>query len=173
MVTLRYNPTAQARRTAEGRQAHSLPQVLCSTTGVGTSSTAFTQLGSCTIPSGFLKPGDRVDIRFDYSHEGSVTGFTFELRWGATTVVSRAAASAETAVAGHAAAGVHTSGAQWSTESWGASPCPGFLGGDGVAPDSLAAPITVICLGRMAGATVETVTLRNVTVVRYPAQQNP
>jgi hypothetical protein len=166
-----YNTAAQARRTSEGGQAHSSLQVLCSSTGVGTNTTSLSQLGSCTIPAGFLKPGDRVDIVFDYSHEGSGTGFTFEVRWGSTTLVSRAAAAGETAVSGRSGAGVHTSGAQWSADSWGSvlTSAPSA----GTSADSLAAPITVICLGRMAGATAETVTLRNFTVIRYPAQQNP
>jgi hypothetical protein len=43
----------------------------------------------------------------------------------------------------------------------------------GSAGDSIAAPITVALDGRMAAATSDTVTLRNFTVIRYPAQANP
>lgn len=166
-----FNTTAQARKTAEGGQTHTAPQVLCSATGVGTNSTVATQLGTCKIPAGFLKPGDRVDVRFDYSHEGTAAGFAFDVRWGSTTVVSRSAAAGDAAAAGRADAAIHTSGAQWNVQSWGAS-LP-LAASAGAASDSLAASITVSFLGRMTSSSSDTVTLRNFTVVRYPAQQNP
>jgi hypothetical protein len=166
-----YNTTVQAHKAADGAQVHTAPQVLCSATGLGTSSTSAVQLGTCTIPASFLKPGDRVAIEYDYSHEGAGVGFTVDLKWGATTVASRTAVAAETAVTGRAGTGVHTSGAQWHVESWGASLA--FAASAGAASDSLASSITVAFLGRMAGTTSETVTLRNFTVVRYPVQLNP
>jgi hypothetical protein len=166
-----FNTSGQARKTAEAGQAHTVPQVLCSSTGVGTSSTAVTQLGSCTIPAGFLKPGDRVDVRFDYSHEGAAVGFSFDVRWGGTTLVSRAAGAGEPAAGGHVEAAIHAGGAQWRVQSWGAALA--VAASAGTAADSLAAPVTVSFLGRMTGAAAETVTLRHFTVLRYPAQQNP
>src|SRR5271157_3423760 len=43
------------------------PQVLCSGTGAATTNSAsLTSIGTCTIPSGLLAPGDRVEIRFDF-----------------------------------------------------------------------------------------------------------
>jgi hypothetical protein len=86
-------------------------------------------------------------------------------------LVSRTAAAGESAIGGHAEAGIHSSGAQWDAQSWGAALALSGLAG--TAQDSLAAPLTVSFLGSMAGATSETVTLRNFTVLRYPAQQNP
>ena len=166
-----YNTSSLARKTAEGGQIHTAPQVLCSTTGTATSSTTLTSLGSCAIPVGFLQPGDRADIRFDYSHEGTATGFTFEVHWGATTLVSRSGVASETAVGGRAEAGIDSSGAHWRVESWGATLA--FAASAGSASDSLAAPLTVTFLGRMSASTSNTVTLRSLTVVRYPAQQNP
>jgi hypothetical protein len=166
-----YNSTVQAHKAADGAQVHTVPQVLCSATGLGTSSTAAVQLGTCSIPAGFLKPGDRVAIEFDYSHEGTGVGFTVDLKWGSTTLASRTAVAAETAVTGRAGAGVHTSGVQWHVESWGASLALAAVAG--AASDSLASSITVTFLGSMAGTTSETVTLRNFTVVRYPVQVNP
>ncbi len=166
-----YNTTAQAQKTSETGQAHPSVKVLCSSTGTATSSTALTQLGTCTIPANFLKVGDRVDIRFDYSHEGTSTGFTFEVHWGGTMLISRAASATESVATGRADAGVHGSGAQWNVETWGATLAPAFSAGN--ASDSVAAPITVSILGKMAAVTTDTVTLRNFTVLRYPAQQNP
>ncbi len=165
------NTAQQARKSAEGGQAHPLPQVLCSSTGVASSATALTRLGSCTVPANLLKAGDRVDIRFGYSHEGSTTDFSVEVRWGGSSLVTRSAAAAESVVTGRAEAGVHAGGAQWNVQSWGTA--LSLAVGAGNATDSLAAPLTVDFLGRMAWATTETLTLRNFTVIRYPAQANP
>lgn len=166
-----YNTTAQARKSVEGGQVHTAPQVICSSTGSGSSSTTLTRLGSCTIPANFLNAGDRVDIRFSYSHEGTATGYTFEVRWGGTAIVSRAAAASDALVAGRAEAAVHAGGAQWAAQSWGTS--LSFAASLGTAGDSLASPLVVDFLGRMAAGTSDTVTLRNFTVIRYPAQANP
>ena len=35
-------------------------------------SAALTSLGTCVIPAGTLKAGDRVEIRFDYAHTGGL-----------------------------------------------------------------------------------------------------
>jgi len=166
-----YNTTSLTRKTAEGGQIHTTPQVLCSSTGTATSSTTLTSLGTCTIPVGFLQPGDRADIRFDYSHEGTTTGFTFEVHWGGTTLVSRSGVAGEAATGGRAEAGIDSSGAHWRVESWGATLA--YAASAGSASDSLAAPLTVTFLGRLSASTSNTVTLRSLTVLRYPAQQNP
>ncbi len=131
-----------------------------------------TRLGSCTIPASFLKSGDRVDIRFSYSHEGTEKSPAFEVRWGATTVVSRTAASTETYISGRIDAGVHDAGAQWSVESWGASLA--FTASAGSASDTLSFSLMVDFLGRMtSGGGSDTLTLRSFSVIRYPAQANP
>jgi hypothetical protein len=146
-------------------------QVLCSGTGAGTSSTTLTQLGSCTVPGGLLRAGDRVEIRYDYSHEGATAGVAFQARWGSTTLATRNADAGETAIAGRAVVGVYSGGAQWSGESWGGTLA--FVAGAGPAADSLTAALTIGLLGRMTATTSETITLRNYTVLRYPARANP
>ncbi|MCS7315287.1 MAG: hypothetical protein NZ554_07435 [Bryobacteraceae bacterium] len=166
-----YNSGAEARKTVEGGQVHTLPQVLCSSTGTATSQTALVRLGSCTIPASFLKPGDRVEVRFDYAHQGSSTGFQVAVRWGATVLVARTAPAGVAQLTGRADAGVRSSGVQWSTQSWGDTLT--FVAGAGVATDALNAPLTVEFLGAMAAAGSETVRLENFTVLRYPAQANP
>jgi hypothetical protein len=166
-----FNNTQQSHKTVEASQTHTLPEVLCGSAGTATSATGLTRLGSCTIPANFLKPGDRVDVRFDYSHEGTGTGFSFEVRWGASVFVSRSSVTTEAMASGKADAGVHSAGAQLSTLSWGSTLTLQSLAV--ASSDSLAAPLTVDFLGKMNAVTGETVTLRNFTVVRYPAQQNP
>src|SRR6185312_14989536 len=75
-------------RTAGGSsssgQLYPNPQVLCSGLGASTTSATMGSVGTCTIPSGFLGAGDRIEIRFDVEHQGSAGGYSFEARWGAT-----------------------------------------------------------------------------------------
>jgi len=144
--------------------------VLCSGTGRSTNSTTLAQLGSCTIPAGRLQAGDRVDIRFSYAHQGSLTAAAFDLRWGSTTILARTASASDSHIEGQAEAGVHSDGAQWSVLSWGNS-LP-LSAGTGDAADSLGTALVVDFRGRMTTGTSETIALRNFTVVRYPAQIN-
>jgi hypothetical protein len=145
------------------------PQVLCSRTGSSTSSTTSTSLGSCTVAAGTLAVGDRVEVLFSFSHEGSAQAITFELLWGVTNAVSRTTASAETRIAGRADFGVYdAAGTQLDVLSWGSlltlSPMTGS------APDSISSSIVIDLRARFANSTTDTVTLRNLTVIRYPAR---
>jgi hypothetical protein len=137
--------------------------------GAATSSTTLSSLGTCTIPAGTMQPGDRVKIDFDYSHEGSLTGFTFAVNWGNTLLVA----------------------AQWSRQRRvrfrvGRSrrqhvrlPVVGAELGYRAGPRRRRAerirlavvPIVLAFQGQMAATTTDTVTLRNFSVVRYPATQ--
>ena len=166
-----YHSGIQARKTVEAGQKHTLPQVICASEGASTSASGLTRLGSCTIPGGLLKPGDRVEIKFDYAHSGTLTGFSFEVRWGGSTLVSRSGAAGETMVTGRGEAAIYSGGTQLSAQSWGSQLT--FQAAVGVAPDSLSTPLTIDFLGKMNGPTAETVSLRNFSVVRLPAQQNP
>lgn len=166
-----FNTAAQAHKGAHLGQAHPVPQVICSATGTSTSSTALERLGSCTFPAYLLKPGDRVDIRFDYAHAGASSDFSFDVRWGGTSLVARTAALSETAAGGRVEAAIHAGGAQWRVESWGASLA--FAASAGTTSDALSAPLTIDLLGRVLSGGSDIVTLRGFTVVRYPAQQNP
>lgn len=166
-----YSTAANAHKAVHLGQTHTAAQVLCSSAGTATSSTALTRLGSCTIPANLLKAGDRVDIRFDYAHTGAASQFAIDVRWGGTSLLERTAAAAETAVSGRADAGVHASGAQWNVQSWGTSVT--FAASAGNAGDPVAQALTVDFLGRILTAGADVVALKNFTVLRYPAQQNP
>lgn len=166
-----FNNSRKVRKTVEAGQTHTLPQVLCGSAGVSTSATGLTRLGSCTVPANFLSAGDRVEIRFDYSHEGAGTGFSFEVHWGGSVLVSRGGGASESMVSGKADATVHSGGAQLSALTWGATLTLQSL--VVASSESLSAPLTIDFLGKMNAVSGEAVTLRNFTVVRYPAQQNP
>jgi hypothetical protein len=154
---------------AGGPQGPPAPQILCSGMGSATSSTTLSSLGTCTIPAGTVQPGDRVKIDFDYSHEGSLTGFTFTVNWGNTLLVQRNGAVSDAFVSGWAEAGANTSACQLSVQSWGTE--LGLAASVENAYDSLSYTIVLAFQGQMAATTTDTVTLRNFSVVRYPATQ--
>ena len=141
------------------------PQVLCSGLGAATSSSTLASVGTCSIPAGFLAPGDRVEIRFDLDHSGAAGGFSFEVHWGATTVLARTASAVDAQATGRADAALTGAGAQLSHQSWGTSLA--FAAGVGISTDDFTAGITVDFLANRAQFG-ETVTLKNFTVVRFP-----
>jgi len=144
------------------------PQVFCSRTGASSSLTSAASLGACLIPANTLQPGDRVDISFDFTHQGGLTsGFTVEVRWGADTLLSRSVAALETAVTGRGQAAIGVSDTLLSAQGWGSTAT--FNVGVITAANALTLPLTVDFLGQMAAATTETVTLQQYKVVRYPA----
>ncbi|HMD72150.1 MAG TPA: hypothetical protein VKF41_12435 [Bryobacteraceae bacterium] len=141
------------------------PQVLCSGTGATTSSTTLTAIGSCTVASGVLLAGDRVQILFDLAHQNSNGGFSLEVHWGATTVVHRDATSTETLVTGRVDASILASGAQTSSQTWGTVLSLGATAG--IASDSYASGLTITLQG-LVGQAADSLTANNFTVVRIP-----
>ncbi len=161
---------ASYRVTPSGApQGPPAPQILCSGMGVATSSTTLSNLGTCTIPAGTVQPGDRVKIDFDFSHEGTVTGFTFAVNWGNTVLVERNGAVGDAFISGWAEAGANASACQMSVQTWGT--LLGLAAGVENAYDSLSYNIVLAFQGQMAATTTDTVTLRSFSVVRYPATQ--
>jgi hypothetical protein len=146
-------------------------QVVCSGAGSSTSSTTLTQLGSCTIPGGLLETGDRIEVRFQFSHSGTATAFTGALKWSGTTVLSRTTVAEETAFVGRMEFGVGSTGQTWNAESWGTSLA--LVASVGSATANATQDLTISFQGQMSGATSDTVVLSNFTVLRYPAQTNP
>lgn len=146
------------------------PQVICSGSGQSTSLATPAVLGSCLIPAGALSAGDRIEIRFDYSHQGGSTPFTAQVAWGATTLLSRAGTANETVFAGRADTVGTPAGTQWSGSTWGVALA--FAASAGTTPDRFATPLTATFSGQLNAASSDTVTLRNYTVIRYPAQGN-
>jgi hypothetical protein len=140
-------------------------QVLCSGTGTNVTSAALTLLGTCSIPAGVLAAGDRVEIRFDYAHQGAAGGFSIEVDWGATTLVHRDAAASETLVTGRGSAAILASGAQLSAESWGTTLA--LAAGAASAADNYSAGIAVNFMGSVAKSG-DSVVLNGFSVVRVP-----
>ena len=118
-----------------------------------------------------LTPGDRIEVQFYYLHTGTATTFTAELHWGATTILTRTSAAAETALAGHLTFGILSSSQSWDAQSWGSSFALANAVGTATASTSLSLSITFPA--RLTTATADVISLSNFTVIRYPAQTNP
>ncbi|MGD0499597.1 MAG: hypothetical protein ABSC23_14305 [Bryobacteraceae bacterium] len=146
-------------------QLYPNPQVLCSGTGAATNGAAYASIGTCSIPGGLLAPGDRVEIRLDLEHQGAQAGFSFNVVWGSTSIVQRAAATADALVSVRAEASITVAGAQWSHQSWG-SVLP-FSAGVASAADSYTGGLSIDFRGMLAQAG-DTLTLRGFSVVRLP-----
>jgi hypothetical protein len=147
------------------------PQVVCSAVGTTTSSASSATLGTCTLPAGLVFAGDRIEIRYQFSHVGTATGFTPAIAWGGSPILSRTATAADTGFAGVLDFAIGAGTQQWSGQSWGSGLV--FATALGSASASTSLSLTISFLGQMSGTTSDTLTLSNFTVVRYPAQINP
>jgi hypothetical protein len=140
-------------------------ETLCSGVGAVTLSTTPASLGTCVIPAATLKAGDRVEIRFDYLHSGALSGFTFQVQWGSTTILQRGASAADVLVTGTADAALDGSNASFSTQSWGtALPLAATVGS---ASADLSSPLTITLSANLTQPAGDSVTLSNFTVLRY------
>jgi hypothetical protein len=144
--------------------SYSAPEVLCSGTGFNATAASLVLTGTCSIPAGLLAAGDRVEIRFDYAHQGS-GAVSIEVDWGATTLVHRDAPAGETLITGHGSAAIEASGAQLSAQSWGGLlPFAAAVAG---ATDNYTAGIAVNFMGSVAQSG-DILMLNNFSVVRIP-----
>jgi len=147
------------------------PQVICSGVGANTSAITSTQLATCTIPTGSLSTGDRLEVRFQFGHTGTSQGFTAEVRVGSTMVIIRPAGATESLLAGHSDFGLFSGGQSWDSQNWGVVTAAAT--GAGVAAEDASQSIIIQFRGQMAAASADTIGVRNFTVVRYAAQANP
>lgn len=146
-------------------------QVVCSSVGTSTSSTVAGTLGTCTFPAGFLGTGDRIEVRYHFTHTGASSGFTPQVAFGGTPVLSRTGSAADSAFAGTLSFAVGASTQPWSGQSWGSSTA--FAAAVGVTSVNTTQSLTISFLGQVSSATGDSIALSSFTVVRYPAQVNP
>jgi len=146
-------------------------QVVCSSIGAVNVTAIDTELGSCTIPSSLLNPGDRLDVRFNYGHSGTTMGFAASVRAGTTTVMTRTAGPLETVLAGNIDFGLGTSGQIWNTQTWTSAPAQAATVGN--ATENTTQPLKIAFRGSLTSSSADTLNLVNFTVLRYPAQTNP
>ena len=141
------------------------PQVLCSSTGASVNGSSFASLGSCSIPAGTLRSGDRVQVEFNLEHQGAVSGYTFQVRWGGTTVLQRVGTANDSQMTGRVDAGLYQTGAQVSTQSWATTlPLSSTIAS---ATDTYTGALTIDFEGALSLAG-DALILRNYSVVRLP-----
>lgn len=156
--------------TASSPASTAGPQVLCSSAGTLTGNTAFTRLGSCSIASALLNPGDRLEIRYDFLHSGTATGAEVQAQFGGSLLPSRVIGAVESRLAGRLEISFSNNGVYFNGESWGsATPIAAqagvltFAGGN----------VVLELDGRLGSTTGDQLQLGQFTVVRYPARLNP
>ena len=146
-------------------------QVLCSGAGAGTSSPSLRCLwAACTIPANTLAIGDRVEVRFSFSHQGTTSGFNFQVNWGQTAMVQRTA-SARRRDRDRAWRRNHRirPGPRLDMQTWGTALPLDSGGGVSIRRDQFARSY-VDFQAALSAAGTDTVSLQNYTVLRYPAQ---
>ncbi len=141
-----------------------LAQVLCSSGGRTSISNAWYTLGACDIPAAALHAGDRFEIRFNFSHSGSTSGFDVQAVWGTTAFLLRHGSALDAAVVGRAEASVSTAGVQLTTESWG-TVLPLL---PGIASANSQSGLKIDFLGKLDAVGTDTLGI-SYTILRYPA----
>jgi hypothetical protein len=155
-----------AYRMSGSATAYPGPQVLCSGVGATINLGSDSSLGTCTIPSGLLTAGDRVEIRFALQHGGTAGGFHFDVKWGTSYLIQRDGGSGDVLVSGRGDAVVLADAAQLSGQSWG-TVLP-LAGSVTTAAESGVTGVTVEFFGRVSAAGSDTLALKNFTVIRFP-----
>jgi hypothetical protein len=165
-----YNTAQQARRTVDAGQIHTQMQVICNSTGLETTTNA--RLGSCFIPEFYFDAGDRIEIHFNYEHEGSASDWNFGVVFGPGLLISKNVDKAETIVTGKSDGALFGGGIVWGTQSYGSS-VYNFTVNTGKAAAIPTAAFLVEFYGALLTPGVDKVKLLNFTVIRYPANANP
>ena len=145
------------------------PQILCSGIGQTTSALVATNLTACVIPSGTLHTGDRIEVKFGFTHFGSGLSTQYSVTWGSQTLLLRPVSAVESTLIGAVQISVNSANSStWFAESRGAVENTAVASGNSSV--STSAAVTVALTGLLGpGPGTETVSLRSYTVTRYPA----
>ena len=155
-----------------GRQTiQNAPQVLCNGIGSSTASTQSAILGTCNIAANKLASGDRVEIKFGFTHQGAAAGFNPAIYWGGTGLVLRAMTASDTAITGEADVIVANDGTLVHFTSSAASAGLSLITA-GLVAGNIQNPNTVSFDASLArSGTSDSVTLNFYIITRYPAPQ--
>jgi hypothetical protein len=156
---------ASYRTTSSNATSYPAPQVLCSGSGAASSASSLTRLGMCGVAAGLLSPGDRLEVRVDYAHVGTAGAAAIAVVWGGTTVLGVSATALETMLTGRVEGAIIATGAQVSSQSWGATTA--MATSVVSAGDSYSAGLTLTFLGSVA-AGADAIALQHYSVVRIP-----
>lgn len=145
------------------------PQVICSGVGSATSLSTTTSLGSCNLATAYLQEGDRIEVRFGYSHTGgSSVAPRIGVRFGSSDALVRDLQAGDDAADGTVSFVVHNGSATYFAESRGTA--SGGVFNSGSVAQSLATTVVLTIRGHMQTVGTEAVSLRYFTITRYPAQ---
>ena len=164
-----FNTNTRSRKTFEAGQTHSTEQVVCSNAGALTSSTAFTELGTCTLPAGYVGAGDRLQIEANFLHSGSTSTAEIDVRAGTATLAGRLVQTGDDVLAMTLSIGLGTDVASFLAQSFSLAPLATFS----------QVPFTPGTFGslqfraRLVTAGTDSIRLVNFTVRRIPQQLNP
>ncbi|MBY0505250.1 MAG: hypothetical protein K2X03_15155 [Bryobacteraceae bacterium] len=167
-----YNTASKVRKTYESAQIHATPQIVCSTTGTANGTTAFVDLGTCTLPTGLFTAGDRLQIEATYMHSGGTAASELDVLMGTVTLAGRAIPAADDVVTLEISVGFGTDTAAWSARTVGVNSGPRYTVGQSpfVSGGSLG---QLRLRARELTSGTDTVRLLNYTVRRLPQQINP
>lgn len=164
-----YNTSAKTRRSVEAGQVHGAPQVICAATGASSDQVTLVLFGSCAIPAGLLGPGDRLQIRATWIHDGTAD-YLVRWRWGGATVDSETVAGSANLLDQKGEVALYDGSAVIDGASRGsAGYSSGFVE---ASPELWTGGLTIGFEGNVT-ASGETLRLAQFTVVRLPAQSNP
>ncbi len=167
-----YNTAARVRRTFEGAQIHSTPQIICSSIGASTSNLAFTELGTCTLPAASLFSGDRLEIEATFQHTGGTIAGEIDVLAGATTLAGRAVPAGDDVYSLTVNIGLGTDRAGWRAQTFGVA--SGLSNNVGQIPFTSGGAFGPLKLrARQVAAGTDAIRLINFTVRRIPQQTNP
>jgi hypothetical protein len=166
-----YNSAAKARKTHQAGQTHTSSQVICAEEGLTNSTTSAQVIAACALPPGFLQAGDRIEVMVDAAQVGALVPWNLRVQWGSTELMQRTLGAGDTSLAVRGQAALHTGGTTLSTQHFNGTGAT--LTSIVPASDPYQAGLSLLVSGWLnstgAGANV---VVRNLTVIRHPAQGN-
>lgn len=172
-----YNNSSHVRKTYEANQTHGAIQIVCSSAGATTTSVAFSDLGSCTLPAGYLFAGDRLQIEANFLHVGSTSAAEVDILVGqsplpVTTLAGRAVPTGDAVFVVTVNLGFSSDAASFLVQSFGVASGPSFTVSQiPFFPGGTFGPIRF--RSRLVTPGTDSMRLINFSVRRIPQQANP
>lgn len=165
-----FHSVQMARKTFDGGQIHTAPQIICGGTGATVLSVPVASLGTCSIPAGLLQPGDRLAIRATWSHDGTA-GYYVRWKWGGSSVGGLAVPGTVNWLDQKGEIALYDAGAVLDGVTKGSNDYAGAQFVDNSTED-YSGGLTIGLEGNSTSSG-EGLRLIQFTVIRYPAQSNP
>jgi hypothetical protein len=128
-------------------------------------------IATCSLPPGFLRAGDRLEVMVDAEQVGPSVPWNLRVQWGATQWMQRVLGVGETNLSVRGQAALHSGGTTLATQHFNGAGA--MLIGVLPASDPFQAGLAVVVSGWVNSiSTGSSVAVRNLTVIRHPAQVN-